>query len=149
IEHAYAGRSPAANVQAPGCGPSLEIRDGPQFPAGPVLVTGGSGFIGSRLVARLAELGIGPIRAPGRGYRTCVELARFAVEMPRLDLLDPPAVRRVLRGIRHVFHLAYGRDGDDPRKITVDGTRNVVDAAIAEGCESVVVLSTAYVFGRP
>jgi nucleoside-diphosphate-sugar epimerase len=58
-------------------------------------------------------------------------------------------VRRQICGVRHVFHLAYGRDGDDSRKITIDGTRNVVNAAITEGCESVVVLSSAYVFGRP
>jgi len=33
--------------------------------------------------------------------------------------------------------------------VTVNGTKNVVEAAIEAGCEAVVVLSTGYVFGRP
>jgi predicted dehydrogenase/nucleoside-diphosphate-sugar epimerase len=144
IEHAYAGRRPAP----PAFGHLPEDRGGPRLPAGPVVVTGATGFIGSRLVARLAELGVGPIRAPVRGYRRAVEAARFAVEMPRLDLLDAAAVREAVRGARHVFHLAYGTDAD-ARRVTVDGSQNVVEAAVAAGCESVVVLSTAYVFGRP
>jgi predicted dehydrogenase/nucleoside-diphosphate-sugar epimerase len=145
IEHAYAER-PRTTV--PAFGHLAEDHGGPRLPAGPVLVTGATGFIGSRLVARLADQGVGPVRAPVRGYRRAVEAARFAVEMPRLDLLDAGAVREAVRGARHVFHLAYGTEGD-ARKVTVEGTRNVVEAAIAAGCESVVVLSTAYVFGRP
>src|SRR5262249_31586031 len=105
--------------------------------------------IGGRLVARLAAHDVGPICAPVRGYRHCVELARFGVEIPRLDLLDAAAVRQAVRGSVRVFHLAYGRDGDRAARVTTEGTRNVVEAAIAEGCESVVVLSTMYVFGRP
>ena len=124
-------------------------REGPTLDASPVLVTGGSGFIGSRLVARLAAQDCRPIVAPVRSYRNCVELARFPVEMPRLDLLDAAAVRFAVQGARHVFHLAYGRDGDDAARVTVEGTRNVVEAAIAAGCDSVVVLSTMFVFGRP
>jgi predicted dehydrogenase/nucleoside-diphosphate-sugar epimerase len=144
IEHAYAGRTR--------CGPAAfghpaEDPVGPRLPAGPVVVTGATGFIGSRLVARLADQGVWPVRAPVRGYRRAVEAARFEVEMPRLDLLDAAAVREAVRGARHVFHLAYGTDGD-ARRVTVEGTRHVVEAAVAAGCESVVVLSTAYVFGR-
>ncbi len=145
IEHAYAGRE---RMAPPSFGHLPEDKGGPRLPAGPVVVTGATGFIGSRLLARLAGQEVGPIRAPVRGYRRAVEAARFAVEMPRLDLLDAAAVREAVRGARHVFHLAYGTDAD-PRRVTVEGTRNVVEAAVAAGCESVVVLSTAYVFGRP
>lgn len=149
IEQAYAGRGKPARTGAPTFGHVARDSAGPALAAGPVLVTGGSGFIGSRLVARLSGQGCGPITAPVRGYRNCVELARFPVEMPRLDLLDAAAVRAAVQGARHVFHLAYGRDGDNASRVTVDGTRNVVEAAIAAGCECVVVLSTMFVFGRP
>jgi nucleoside-diphosphate-sugar epimerase len=51
--------------------------------------------------------------------------------------------------MRTVFHLAYGRDGADTSAATIEGTKNVVEAAIAAGVESIVVLSTMYVFGFP
>jgi nucleoside-diphosphate-sugar epimerase len=54
-----------------------------------------------------------------------------------------------MKGARYVFHCAFGRDGRDAARITVEGTRNVVEAAIAAGAESIVVLSTATVFGHP
>lgn len=149
IERAYAGREHESARCGPTFGHVAPDRAGPSLAPGPVVVTGGTGFIGSRLVARLATQCCGPIVAPVRGYRNCVELARFAVEMPKLDLLDEAAVQTTVRGARHVFHLAYGRDGDNADRVTIDGTRNVVEAAIAAGCDCVVVLSTLFVFGRP
>src|SRR5262249_39179921 len=62
---------------------------------------------------------------------------------------DYVAVRSLMSDTRFVFHLAYGRDGSQAEQVTVQGTRNVVEAAIDAGCETVVVLSTVYVFGRP
>jgi predicted dehydrogenase/nucleoside-diphosphate-sugar epimerase len=147
IEWAYGQRS------RPGQGATvfghLASSDGPALPAGKCVVTGGSGFIGSRLVDRLTSAGAGEVIAPVRSYMRVVELARFGAVMPKLSLLDPQAIRSVVQGARFVFHLAYGRDGDDAARITVEGTRNVVEAAITAGCEAVVVLSTMSVFGFP
>jgi nucleoside-diphosphate-sugar epimerase len=64
-------------------------------------------------------------------------------------LLNYEQVRTAVTGAQFVFHLAYGRDGPQPERVTIEGTRNVVEAAIASGCEAVVVLSTIYVFGQP
>src|SRR5262249_32757647 len=58
-------------------------------------------------------------------------------------------VRKVIRGARFAFHLAYGGSGPEAAKVTLESTRNVVDAAIAEGVEALVVVSTASVFGHP
>src|SRR5207237_1289636 len=138
IEWAYARRAEPAAVAAPA--PAANGR--PVLDAAPVVVTGGTGFIGGRLVERLAGLGCQPLVVPVRNYRTCVEAARFPVMLTRLDLLDREAVRQAVRGARYVFHLAYGRDGANPARVTVEGTRNVVEAAVAAGAESVVVLST-------
>jgi predicted dehydrogenase/nucleoside-diphosphate-sugar epimerase len=128
---------------------TIAVPAGPALAAGPAVVTGGTGFIGGRLVERLADLGCRPLVVPVRNYRTCVEAARFPVTMPRTDLLDFAAVRRTVEGARYVFHLAYGVGGRDAARVTIDGTRNVVEAAIAAGAEAVVVLSTMYVFGHP
>jgi nucleoside-diphosphate-sugar epimerase/predicted dehydrogenase len=137
IEWAYAERRPArifpAGTEAPG----------------PSLVTGATSFIGFHLVERLFERGVSEVVAAARSPLTCARIARFPARLELVDLLDARSVRQAMRGVRRVFHLAYGRDGAARREVTVEGTKNVVNAAIEEGCESVVILSTAYVFGRP
>ena len=114
-----------------------------------VIVTGGTGFIGSNLVCRLVDLGFSEITVLVRHYKTCAEVARFPVKMPRVNLLDYNQVKSVLCGTKFVVHLAYGRDGSDAAAVTVKGTQNVVNAAIECKAECVVVLSTMYVFGHP
>ena len=113
-----------------------------------VVITGATGFIGGHLVARLSGQ-TREIIAPVRNYATCVRIARFPVELPRVDLLDLKQVTELMRGARIVFHLAYGSDERGGARLTIEGTRNVVEAAIACGVECVVVMSTVSVFGRP
>jgi predicted dehydrogenase/nucleoside-diphosphate-sugar epimerase len=120
----------------------------PGLPPGRVVVTGGTGFIGSRLVGRLVQLGFEEISVPIRRIGSCATVARYPVSLKIWNLLDAQQVRSAVEGARWVFHLAYGRDGADSNRLTVEGTRNVVEAAIAAGCECVVVLSTIYVFGE-
>jgi nucleoside-diphosphate-sugar epimerase/predicted dehydrogenase len=152
----YAAARTAAHIewaysQAPGSprrGPAMKIQPTP-FAAAPVLITGATGFIGSHLVEELASRGFEEITALVRSPRTCAAIARFPIRLRIADLLDPVQVREAVKGQRHVFHLAVARDGSQARDTTVEGTRNVVNAAIAEGCESVVVTSTMYVYGYP
>jgi nucleoside-diphosphate-sugar epimerase/predicted dehydrogenase len=125
-----------------------EIRPA-HLPVAPVLITGATGFIGSHLVEELAARGFEEITALVRSPRTCASIARFPIRLRIANLLDPAQVREAVKGQRHVFHLAVARDGSHTRDTTVEGTRNVVNAALAEGCESVVVTSTMYVFGYP
>lgn len=113
-----------------------------------VLVTGGTGFIGGHLVERLTGDGA-PVRVAVRSPAKCANVTRFSVELRSTDLLDPQSVKAAVDGVRTVYHLAYGNDGADRGRITIEGTRNVVDAAIAAGAECVVLLSTMYVFGFP
>src|ERR1051326_7692420 len=138
IEWAYRMRSmQSSNVRAPLAASHPEI-----------LVTGATGFIGGHLVDRLAQEGRG-IRATARSTATCANIARYPLEITPLDLLKKDDVEKAVRGVRTVFHLAYGRDGADAAAATIEGTKNIIEAAIAAGVESIVVLSTMYVFGFP
>jgi len=137
LEWAYKEREKKNKIAKPQ-GTISEIDD--------VFLTGGTGFIGGHLAERIAKNGASKIIAPVRNYKTCTNLARNVVQMPRLDLLDKDAVSESMKGSRYVFHLAYGREGTT-RAGTVDTTKNVVNAAIENGAESVVILSTIWVFG--
>jgi nucleoside-diphosphate-sugar epimerase/predicted dehydrogenase len=108
------------------------------------VVTGGTGFIGGKLVERLAELRFPDVRVPMRSVMTSANVARFPVQRVHADLLDYQRTKSALKDVRYVFHLAYGT-----AETTVLGTRNVVEAAIEVGAEVVVVVSTASVFGLP
>lgn len=116
--------------------------------SGRMLVTGGTGFIGGHLVERLATNGAA-VRVAARTPGRCANVARFPVALCPIELLDRRSVAAAVEGCRIVYHLACGRDGPDPARITIEGTRNVVEAAIAAGAACVVVLSSMYVFGFP
>lgn len=138
IEWAYAKRSRTLNAQS-----SALRSNGPE-----VLVTGATGFIGGHLVARLAEQGT-RMRAAVRSPATCANIVRYPVEIAPVDLLDRKAVDRAVTGVRRIFHLAYGREGADAAAVTIQGTKNIVEAAISARAEAVVIVSTMYVFGFP
>ena len=114
----------------------------------PSMVTGATGFIGAHLVERLVKSG-SDVTCLVRRPQTCASIARFPINLVTANLLDYEAVRKAVQGKRHVFHLAYGRDGLDARAITLQGTENVVNAAIEAQCEAIVILSTINVFGWP
>ena len=116
---------------------------------GRIVITGGTGFVGGHLIEALADEGHQDLVVPVRTFQRSANTWRFPVNLQRADLLEPASLREVMKGARYVFHLAYGRDGSNAARVTIEGTRNVVEAAIEAGVESVVVLSTTAVFGDP
>jgi nucleoside-diphosphate-sugar epimerase len=112
-----------------------------------VLVTGASGFIGGRIVERLVAEGAivrALLREPGGGVR----IARHPVELAHADVTDERAVGEAAEGCDLIIHCAFGThgDADERRAATVDGTRNVLEAAVRAGAR-VVHLSTVMVYG--
>jgi UDP-glucose 4-epimerase len=115
------------------------------------VVTGGSGYIGSRLVERLAEredterILVCDIRTP------TVHQPKTAYE--RLDVRDRARARELLERERPdaLVHLAFILDPiHDERAmydIDVNGTHNVLEAASAAGIEQVLVTSSTSAYG--
>jgi predicted dehydrogenase/nucleoside-diphosphate-sugar epimerase len=143
IEWGYSHRRPMY--------PAVGSRSGsrPSLKPARTVVTGGSGFLGLSLVERLCGLGFTDIVVPIRSHQSGANLGRFSVNPVLTNLLDMDSVRAAVAGAKYVFHLAYGTTGADPARITIEGTKNVVEAAIEAGVESLVVVSTATVFGHP
>jgi UDP-glucose 4-epimerase len=115
-----------------------------------VLVTGGSGFIGSHVVDQLLAAGHRP-----RIYdqRPSPHHAAEAVETVLDDLGDQRALRRAMAGCDAVIHLAAAADVNevaaDPvgsERCNVRGTLHVLQAALDAGIGRVVYASTIWVY---
>lgn len=115
------------------------------------LVTGAAGFIGSHVVRALLADGHGvrALHLPGEDTRN---LRGLAVERIEGDVTDAPAMARAVRGCDWVFHLAavYALWEAAPgrmRRVNVEGTRIVLEAARAAGVSRVVYTSSIARFG--
>jgi dihydroflavonol-4-reductase len=118
-----------------------------------VLVTGGSGFIGSRLAAALAARG-DSVRVLRRARSQLIALEGLPVEHCIGDVLDPDSIARAIEGCDLVFHLAaissYWREPQDKvYRVNVEGTRNVMQAALRAGTPRVVHTSSVAAIGLP
>jgi dihydroflavonol-4-reductase len=113
---------------------------------GRVLVTGATGFVGSAIVR--AFLGAGyPVRALVRAASPRVNLAGLEVETIEGDICDANAIARAMAGVRHVAHAAadyrlWARDPEAIVRTNVEGTRIVMEAALAAGIDRVVYTSS-------
>jgi len=123
-----------------------------------VLVTGGAGFIGSALVRALAARpGVEVVVLDAFTYAGLPENLREVaggVSVVEGDVADAAVVQRAMAGCGLVLHLAAEShvdrsiaDAGDFVHTNVLGTRVVLDVAIGEGVERVVLASTDEVYG--
>jgi nucleoside-diphosphate-sugar epimerase len=111
------------------------------------LITGATGFLGSHLARQLVERG-DQVVALVRTTSDRSRLDGLAVDEAIGDVTDAASVQRALDGVDQVFHCAgvveFGpRDRAFLDQVNVDGTRNVLGAAVAEGIPAVHVSSLA------
>jgi UDP-glucose 4-epimerase len=124
-----------------------------------VLITGGAGFIGSRVVPLLLERGhrVRILDNMSRGDRDRVEewVATGRVELVEQDVRYGGAVHRATAGCDEVVHLAavsINKSEADPFEsvdINIVGSNNVFKAAADHGVRRVVFASSASVYGDP
>ncbi|MCP4167051.1 MAG: NAD-dependent epimerase/dehydratase family protein [Chloroflexi bacterium] len=116
-----------------------------------VLVTGATGFIGGQLAARLQrEEGVqvcALARTPAKGQW----LADLGVDVVQGDITDATSVRRAIQGCQVVYHAAAWADERGSKQevwaVNVGGTEVMVEAALKQGVERFVHLSSCAVYG--
>jgi len=111
-----------------------------------VLVTGASGFVGSAVARKLAERGH-RVRVLMRKTSPTTNLAGLDAEPVDGDMLDAASIRNAMQGARYLFHVAadyrlWARDPEEIVRNNREGTRNVMEAALAEGVEKIVYTSS-------
>ncbi len=131
------------------------------------LITGGTGFLGGHLVARLLKTEKTRLRVLSRGGRKALEdalgpagagwpsvpdISADEVEVVEGSLLDPLALEKALDGCHRVYHLA-GRVSRSPgaasemMRLHVDGTTALLTAAVRAGVKRVLVVTTSGTVG--
>lgn len=116
------------------------------------LATGGTGFLGSALIRELLAHGY-TVTALVRTFERAQRLPRGVRAIPA-DITRPDSFRHALSGKDVVFHLAAVtkvgiKPKDRPRvqRINVEGTRSVLELAVAAGVPRLVHVSTVAVYG--
>lgn len=119
-----------------------------------ILVTGGTGFLGSRLLQALVSSGK-DVRCI---YRKSIlkgvplEAAQY-VDWQEADLLDVASIDQVMENVEQVYHCA-GLVSFDPRDkkalyaTNVKGTANIVNACLRHGVQKLVHVSSVAAIGR-
>jgi nucleoside-diphosphate-sugar epimerase len=114
-------------------------------------VTGGTGFIGKRLVRKLRERGdevVALVRTPSKA-------ADLDAEIVQGDLSDEEAIRKGVQGCDSVFHVGATYKVGVPKTehaamydANVKGTERVIDNAVEAGVQRIVYVSTGNVYGN-
>ncbi len=109
-----------------------------------VLVVGGTGFIGRRLVRMLIERGHGVRVLTRNAQAAAVEFAGLPVELFAGSHGDSESAKRALAGIKVVYHLAKceGKRWQDYLEGDVRPTRVLAESAVAAGVERFIYTGT-------
>jgi nucleoside-diphosphate-sugar epimerase len=123
-----------------------------------VLVTGGTGFLGSSLVRALVRAGahVRSLDDDSRGSARRLRDLEGKIELIRGDIRDPAAVAGAIAGVDSVCHLAYlnGTEffysrPDLVLDIAVKGMMNVLEGCIAHRVRDLVLASSSEVYQTP
>ncbi len=122
-----------------------------------LLVTGGTGFIGSHLAEEGRRRGaavvvLGLTDRPEEKANAEL-LTRMGAEVISGSITDAELCRRASRGATHVFHLAVamregGKSDEFFEAINLDGTRQLLEAASVQRVERFVYCSTIGIYGH-
>jgi nucleoside-diphosphate-sugar epimerase len=107
-----------------------------------VLVTGATGFIGSRLCELLSLEHHLPYRALVRDFSRAARIGRLNAELVAGDMLDAASLARAVEGCDAVVNLAHSDD-----KTAEKQTAHLVDACVRAGVRRFVHISSMAVYG--
>lgn len=115
-----------------------------------ILVTGGSGLVGSELISQLL--------AHGNNVKAIYNATSLSISHENLvgikcDILDTSALEDAMEGVTQLYHCAAivsfnKKNKDQLLKINIEGTANVVNAALDAGVKRMIHVSSVSALGR-
>ena len=127
-----------------------------------IVVTGGAGFIGRETVRKLVSSGYEVVcfdlaEQIERHRETLEDIAKLgSLSLAQGSILDRNAVRDVMNGANMVIHLAamLGVKKTEDQKlgcmeVNINGTDNILNAAVAHGVKKFIFASSSEVYGEP
>lgn len=113
-----------------------------------ILVCGGTGFIGGRLIEVLATRSRAKVRVLARSYSRLSGVSRFEVEVVPGEVTDRDRLATAMAGCDIVVNCTYGaRDAAKP--VNIDAVKVLVEEAARARAGRVIHLSTLSVYGLP
>lgn len=117
-----------------------------------IFITGGTGFIGTRLIERLISEN-NEVVILARDPRKCEFNGLDKITLIQGDVLNEEAIASGMNGCEWVFHLAaftkpWSKDPLIPFKTNVAGTENILKAALKYKVRKVIITSTGGTIGN-
>jgi len=118
-----------------------------------LMITGGTGSFGNTVLNRFLQTDVSEIRIFSRDEKKQEEM-RIALNHPKLkfyigDVRNHESINQAMKGVDYVFHAAALKQVPscefypmEAVRTNIEGTENVMNAAIANGVKRVIVLST-------
>ena len=121
--------------------------------AQPILVTGATGFVGAAIARKLLDRGHA-VRVLARPGAVLDNLAGLDVEITAGDLNDHPSLAAAVKGVAGLYHAAadyrlWVRDSAPMIKTNVEGTRTLMEAALAAQVPRIVYTSSVATLAIP
>ena len=123
-----------------------------------VLVTGGTGFIGSALVKRLVDDGYSVTVLDNNSRGSIDKLGKYIneIEFIKADVRDYNAVKMASQGVETIFHLAFINGTKyfytkphEVLEIGIKGAIHTLDAAIENQVKEYVLVSSSEIYQQP
>jgi len=108
-----------------------------------ILIIGGSGFLGSKIVQLLLEKKL-PVRVMTRNPEKLAKLKTLGVEVVTGDLCEPQTITTACQGVTQVVYAAHGFLGErrnNPEQVDGKGAHQLIDAAKAAGVQQFIYTS--------
>ena len=120
-----------------------------QFDNKRILVLGGTGFVGGRLIEVLTQKSSAKVRVLIRNYSRLSHIARYPLEIVHGDIKDRAALSQAMKGCDFVFNCTYGKGSKAEQvQVNITAVKDLIEEAARHKVAKVVHISTVSVYGN-